>query len=302
MVSNYPSWNLRMVNLVIGMAKGDSALPTVLHEEGYQLHYIEREFVNSQEQSVTPEVILTSERAENALLFEWKAGGNLDRDQLERYAAVTAQDLGQRALVPRPAERTHDVVVVVGDKADICANLLNDWAIPFPLIEQLGNQLRLVANRFTLQQLNEAFSPSLMVNWDHGPLSYVQVDPDTPSDVLVDKVGRFIISVIVKREPRVRLGEVVEAVLPPIASTGPRYVKCLRPKLEEVVERLVANEFQDYVELRPSNHSLHEPWLRRRDSDLSIDMDRRTQKYKALERQLRQAIERERNPQQQFEY
>jgi hypothetical protein len=100
------------MNLFIGMCKGVVGLPRNFRNLGYVDKWIELRFANSEQEQVTPELIVASRRIDHTILFEWKSGPNTEADQLRRYAGVTTADLRERAHLPPEETKAHDVAII----------------------------------------------------------------------------------------------------------------------------------------------------------------------------------------------
>src|ERR1019366_2908970 len=104
-------FNLKMLNLWIGLVKGVSGIPSDFRTFGYKLHSIEQPVRNADGDICKPEMVACSEKLGHSLLFEWKDGPNLVDDQLRRYSRLDSKCLVDFAFIPKSAASKFDVVI-----------------------------------------------------------------------------------------------------------------------------------------------------------------------------------------------
>jgi len=92
----------KLMNVCIGFAKDVPEWPSPLHNAGYRLDTIEPNFLNSNENKVNPDLLLSSNRAIHTLVTECKRG-HINEDRVEKYAAITPENLRSEV------EEIHDV-------------------------------------------------------------------------------------------------------------------------------------------------------------------------------------------------
>lgn len=82
----------KLMNACIAFAKDVPEWPSPLHNAGYRLDRIEPDFLNSNEDKVNPDILLSSNRALHTLVTECKRG-HISEERLEKYAAITPENL-----------------------------------------------------------------------------------------------------------------------------------------------------------------------------------------------------------------
>lgn len=92
----------KLMNALIGFTLGVPGWPSFFKDAGYQLDRIEPKFLNSEEDQVNPDILLTSNGSLHALVTECK-GGHLNEERLEKYDAITPENLRNEV------ENVHDV-------------------------------------------------------------------------------------------------------------------------------------------------------------------------------------------------
>jgi hypothetical protein len=182
------SFNLRMLNLWIGLCRGAAGLPKELRKLGYQDKAIEFAFNNSKNEAVVPELIACSRPLKHTMLLEWKSGNNTDDSQLKRYANVTSADIRGRVAAATGAHDSHDVVVV--GEASRCERLEKGLSgkYSFPLLGVDSSGIALRLNTFVEPRLARVFSPKLQINESRWPVSFVPFESTSPLWVVAESV------------------------------------------------------------------------------------------------------------------
>lgn len=191
-------FNLRTLNLWLGLCKGDPTLPDSIQIQGYREWGIERQIhIAKARERCVPELIICSGKTHNALLFEWKSGKNTVDDQLRRYAGVLSSDL-IRANVPTAFCNTFDVVIIcAGEHVERIQIGLEKGKYTFPLLKLDERGLHLVMNNFACPKLGALFSPLLAFDFNRAPISFVPIgtsstDWEIAVEVIPKLVSRFL--------------------------------------------------------------------------------------------------------------
>jgi len=294
MANEYPTFNLRMLNLVIAMCRGERTVPSVLCNLGYKDHYIEFEFANSEGRMVKPEIIIFSDRVKHTIMWEWKSGGNIDADQMQRYADVTEADLRQRALVPPGASEQSDVAVVIPEeKEEDVARVLKELGIEFPVVAKHENGLSLSSNAFAVQQLNDSLRPLLEVDFAKQPLHYVPFDVESPDWVLAQRVAQQLLHYMHRQEPRLLVADMARDIVPAWRSISPAMQGRYTQRLKDIVINMARREFRHYLQrnkqLEAATHTQTWDIV---NNPIDLATDKRTRVYKDLQRRAQMLVER----------
>ncbi len=283
-----------MLNLVVGMCRGDPSLPSIFRELGYQDRWVELEFANSFGRRVRPEIIICSESQAHTVMWEWKSGGNVDQEQMQRYDAVTLEDLRERAMVPAAAVQRSDVAVVVPEtKMADAARVLDQWGFRFPVIAKRAEGLSLEWHSFAVAELSSAFRPVLVVNFPHQPLHYVPFDLDSPDWVLGDRAAQQLLVYMSTREPRLLLDRLAEDIVPAWPALSAEMKNHYRDKLRDRVVDMARNEFQPYLSRnKPSEGRTHTPTWDIANNPLGVSTDKRGSVYRDLQKRAKVLVER----------
>jgi hypothetical protein len=168
-----------MLNLWIGLCRGLPELPGVIHELGYREKSIEPTIRTDGGALVNPELVTASHSLRHTLLCEWKSGRGVDLEQATRYATVTREALRRARIDPESCEN-HDVLYVVDEPfAENIRTVLQEHGCTFPVISKSEQGLTRISNEFQPPQLNDAFGPTLELDWDTAPTMFVPLDGDS---------------------------------------------------------------------------------------------------------------------------
>lgn len=245
-------FNLRMLNAWIGLCRGDPALPSDLRALGYEDRGIERKFRTAAGDEVVPELIIASDAEGHVVMLEWKSGGNLDSDQLDRYARVTGQDLVQRAYQSPAAAAAHDFAVV-GDEAfevELTGQLA---AAPHtaPLLFGTATGIRLAANDFARQPITDVFTPELGIDWASAPTAFVPVDAESENWEVAEITMPMVIAQMAQRSPELTVAQLSQDICSLTwGSMGAPGQQAVRAKVRAVLEDAAAREFSSWLEIR----------------------------------------------------
>jgi hypothetical protein len=284
MASAYLSFNLRMLNLVLGMCRGVKGLPTLLSDLGYQDLWVERSFRNTSEDEVKPELIVGSEQQHHTVLCEWKSGTSVDTDQLRRYAGVTQEDLRDRAFVPPTAAEQHDVAVFgLEEKTSAVALGVSEAGYSFPVLRVDRDGIALAANDFKVAELTRGFCPKLHIDMDAIPLAYVPFDAESLDWLVAQTCIQRIVELMRDKEPRLLLDDFVAKAYPLWHSTGEDYRGRLKAKVQAVLTELAQGELGHYLRWsKPAKAVTHVPTWIIQNNPASAPPKERPRQWKAL--------------------
>ncbi len=294
MESQYTSFNLQMVNLIIAMCHRNPSVPALFAELGYTEFCIELQFANSENEGVTPEIMICSEDKGHTILWEFKSGGSLDQDQLRRYAGVTTEDIRENAHVRARACGSLDVALVVPDSKTVdCTTILEEWGFAFPLIEKAKNTLSLVANKFCVDELNAGMAAKLIIDFGQLPLHYVPFDSESPVWVYAQQAGQKLIAYMHRRVPRIGLSQFAMDVIPAWVVLSRKQQGVYKRKLQDALLEMAGHEFRAFLRRnREIAGTIEGPVWDIIENPLDEGSDKRTQAFQMLKKQLQRCMER----------
>lgn len=242
------AFNLTLLNLFIGLCRGVYGLPSDFKNNGYIDKWVEFKFSNSENQIVQPEIILSSDKIEHSLLFEWKSGYNIDPDQLQRYSKITAQDLQQRAFLSRRSSSRHDVVII-GKEENIERIILGvrKSGCDFPVLSVSDRGLSLKDNHFNCTELTRIFNPDFIINMDVIPTSFIPFDRDSELWIVAEKAMPKILEYMSERKPRILLDEFAKDIVPAWVIMDNNFKKDLKNKIYNILDKASNNEFREFL-------------------------------------------------------
>lgn len=283
------SFNLKMLNLWIGLCRGVAGLPTGLRNLGYQDKWIEwtLTFFNGVLSRVCPDLIIASRETNHTVLLEFKSGANTEPDQLERYSRVTAKDLVEKAFLEPEATRNHDVALVGrsqhGDRLRIG---IERPGYSFPLLLADEDGLALFHNKFQVPELTHLFSPRLKIDWRRVPLGFIPLDSESALWEVAEVVIPKVLHYMSQRRPRVGLDEICKDVCITWGIMGKPAKDALRTRVQDVLREVGRQDFKPYLRWIARIRSLEIV-----DNPLELEPDRRAAAFRKLRGAQRKFIE-----------
>lgn len=240
--------NLKLLNMVIGLCKGVAGLPKDLLKLGYNVHYIEHEFRNSKNESVKPEIIIQSSHCKNTLLFEFKTGGSVDVDQLQRYSRVTQQDIQQRAYVDPQCLNTFDVVYLcLSDHLQTIRQTLETLEFKPPLLSYDRSTIKLVLHSFKDQSIGLLFKKGLPVKFEIIPSSFIPFHRASKDWVFAEAIIPRIIRYMYDNQSRIVSGSLYKGLIPEWDNLGASEQSYYGDKIRDVLNLACTHDFKGYI-------------------------------------------------------
>ena len=246
-----------MLNTWIGLCDGCAGLPDCFHQMGFAPEWIEGTFSNSQHEMVNPELVISSVKEECTLLFEWKSGANTEADQLMRYAAVVSDDLVKGLHIGKKATAKHDIVVICRDENSGRIRIGLENKFQFPLLSVDLQGFTLLSNHFSAGNVDAQFKPTLSIDWDLAPTSYVPLDHASEFWEIAEAVVPVLIKFLQNRQPRVELDDVCRAVCPQWRITGPPERSQFRGRLNSVIGSACKEYLKDHMHIAGNRVVFH---------------------------------------------
>ena len=294
MENQFSHFNLTMLNLWIGLCRGEAGLPPDIRHLGYKHKWVELQFPNSQGESVKPELIIASDRVGHTVLFEWKEGANTEQDQLRRYARVDSNDLVQRAALSPDEAAAHDICVLgLEEHAERLSIGVSQSGYTFPLLVLEEDGISLHLNQFTKQELTRIFEPKLFVDLSKVPTQIVPFDHNSEFWEIAEHIIPQIVEYMCRGTPRFTLEQVANDCVPVWEVVmAMEYKRELKIRIKQVIDDAARHEFQDYF--RPNRtvrERIHSPTWDITYNPSDLPFDRRSREYKKLATRQRDFVE-----------
>ena len=299
----FSNFNLQMLNLWVGLCRGEAGLPSDLRALGFKAKWIELEFQNSKGSAVKPELIIASDQLGHALLMEWKEGQNADRDQLRRYADVTPGDLVQKAALSTQEAKSADTCLLgLDDHSPRLTISLDEAGLPFPLLSVASDGISLAHNRFAEPNLTDIFYPKLPIKMSRIPTQLIPFDHNSETWEIAERVMPQVVRYMTDGLPRFTLDQLAKDTVPVWdALLSDDYQRNLKVKIQQVVHDASRHEFAQYIRRdQPAAAKRGGPTWDITYNPTSLPFDKRTrefQKLKTLQADLIEALRtNKRNP------
>lgn len=244
------TFNRVMTNLWIGLSKGIDGLPREIYKLGYEVVCIEHSFRNQAREAVHPDMILSSEPLAHTLCLEFKSGANAEVDQLERDGRIATTDLIREAWVRPAAAAAHDTTVVgFTENRDRLAMGIDAAGFTFPLVGAQPDGLALLLNAFQRTELDEAFTPVLLIDWARVPTEFVRIDGASGDWEVAEAIGPAILSRIIRGEPRFGVDDICHDVSESWVILGSPARDALKKRIRAVIDQAARGPFSEYIRL-----------------------------------------------------
>jgi len=281
------SFNLRVLNLLIGMCKGVAGLPRGLYELGFRDEAVEMRFTNSERRTVAPELIISSEQIHHTVLFEWKEGANTDADQLERYSRVTTNDLVEKALLTRGKCAIHDFAIIgLDEHRERLPIGIRDGGYNFPVLVIVPDGIEIVLNAFHMEQTDAVFRPRLEVNWATAPTWFFPLDSESELWEFAEHAIPLVLEDMQKGVPRILANDLAKRMVPHWDTMRNDYKALLLRKIETVMDRAERREFRkNLAKNTKAKRATHTATWDVRENPLLEEADKRHKAFRTLRKQ-----------------
>jgi len=282
-------FNLKMLNLWIGLCRGVAGLPNVMRNLGYEDKWIEYTFSNQDVGKVVcPDLIVASEQLRHTILLEFKSGANTKPDQLWRYSRVTSKNL-ETAFISREAAHSHDVSIVGRSKHGERLRIgIVDGGYEFPLLLANDDGLSLEHSEFRVSPLNSEFSSGLNIDWTKIPSIFAPIDEESDLWEVAEVIMPKILHYMTQRMPSVRIEDLCQDVCSLTWGIMGRPAKDgIRKKVQDVLREAMRQHFKSYLRWRSRGYTTIQIVA----NPLDLQPDKRTAAYRKLRTAQRDLIE-----------
>ncbi len=248
MEKEYSNFNLKIKNLFLGLCAGAAGLPKKLRELAYTIHWIELNFENSEGKTVKPELIFFSDNLQNTVMLESKSGGNIEKEQYEKYSKVTADDLRTKAYVNRNCLEYIDTTYIVPEPVTHKAgDAFDKMGITCPLISVGLDVIKLYKNTFSREELTTLFKDGLNIKYEEIPSHFIPFDVESPKWVIAEKIVPIILAFLYENKSFFTTKDILEKIIPAWGSLGPAEQGDIEKKASEILRIAVTHEFKGFI-------------------------------------------------------
>jgi hypothetical protein len=284
--------HLALLNAVLALRFKQPGWPTILHDAGYLVHGVGVTFKLPNGDTVTPDILASSNSRNVALLIEVKGGSGFKHEQAGRMERVTALDLRDSAYLPiaDPTEyRVAIVYVCAADHHNAFNAVVTERAIG-TVVSFDGVRFRFGGASLVDTQLQQAWA-AIEVPLDTPPIALIPFDQDSDVATVARVVIPEIVSLLISGGGVVTIDGVLQrthnVVYDVMQSTGSKSEwKELRNKVSEFVSDAAKSELSPWLSRIPGQPM----WNFR--SAFPADQTTRTRELKNLQRSTLTLIER----------
>ena len=166
--------HLDLLNAVLALRFKQPGWPTILNDAGYLVHGVGVTFKLPDGDTVTPDVLASSNARNVALLIEVKGGSGFKHDQAGRMERVTAVDLRDSAYLPITDLASYQIAIVY-----VCAPDHHDTFVEAVTGRSIGTVVSFDGTRFRFGGTALA-DAHLQQVWGE-----IEIPPDTPPVAII---------------------------------------------------------------------------------------------------------------------
>ena len=213
------NFNLYVLNFIIGLQKGSLLLKPhsiAFKKLGFEVFAFERKFEASASGSIQPEIILTSKKISNSLLFESALATieqKLDKkkskeNQPTRYKDAEIDNLRDIALIPKDALNSFDIPHIVNDKnlQGFIDFLTKNPEYKFPLLVFNFNEqdkiysVKHIQNPFTNADVEKFFSQEIQFTRNPSYIPFELNKTKQNVETILEKAVLILIKILNKNK------------------------------------------------------------------------------------------------------
>ena len=261
----YASEHTKLMNKFIGLCSSAGGWPSILYEQGYRICLIEQR-ISTESASVTPDVVVMSNKLSHAIVADCKGGGNVDSGQDSRYESIKPKHLFMWVHV-REKERFGCTACYVTNDA-IYDQLRTHTTLPFIVFD--GGRVEGKGD-FGADALNRALNRGASLAGMYEPTNFYPFSHDDNEELIVKHVITGLLAWLNKNRPKsldsLVDDEVATAILkivhPQYKHMGERYQNMLRSKVKKIFASLVSRKEFKAIKDKRVDGQLTAPVLQR---------------------------------------
>lgn len=269
------------INAVVSLTTPDGINPAVFADHGYRIAGLEVS-LGASGQSVVADVIASNGDTGHILVFESKCGGNIEKEQCVRYAALNAAYVVQTAFIDLRRRVTPTVEVIyacLGQYADRIRLGLDAAGVAFPVLA-IHDRKIVMEGDIPDGPLREMFPSPVALKAP--PARLIPFDVESSLEIIQPHVYAVLVAALSQNLPDISLTALTERSVRHFLLFGHKAKNTLKRRVGDVAHRI--------AERYPATFEYHWPrgnrdgWVTLLRSPESHDPRGRTQAYQALAR------------------
>lgn len=261
----YACEHTRLMNMFIGLCKDSDKWPSILYEQGYRISLIEQR-VGTESTSVTPDVVVTSNKLSHSIVADCKGGQNIDLEQDGRYRAIKAEHLFMWIHV-REKKRFKSSACYVTKDAHY-GRLQQHTTLPFVVFAESGVKGE---GDFGLESLNKVLCRGASRTSMVEPTSHYPFSHEDDSSLIVKYVIQGVLFWLNRNRPE-SLGRLIDdkvactilkTIHPHYRHMGERHQNALLLKVKNMIASLVSHKEFRMIKDKRLDGQLAPPVLQR---------------------------------------
>ena len=242
-----------LVNIIIGLTFPRAGFPHPFYDLDYEVKALEQSFVNTDGNTVKPDLIIASKQRGYLIIFEAKSGKNADENQLENYRNINKSDIINNAGFQKVyLEKGFDIsylcyqnTYIEEEKIAAFKNLIKSikghYQFAVLKYNKENGYLSVELNKFKDNKINSLTENIIKIPKNRIP-KFINFDQHSTVKELVPVAVQNIISYILEDKLEFTLEELTNDLLSPYPGVedliGSETKRAIKNKLKTVMSRL----------------------------------------------------------------
>ena len=232
------------MNKLIGLCTNDVGWPAILHEQGYRISLIEQR-IGTKTTSVTPDVVVASNKLSHAIVADCKGGNNIDSGQDSRYKSIKVEHLVMWIHVREKKRFKCSPCYVTNDTH--YSQLHPHTTLPFIIFEK--NRVRGKGD-FGHGDLNRVLYKGASLSNMHEPTVFYPFSIEDGDDLIIRHVIIGLLFWLNKNRPKSLntliddkvVSEILKNIHPHYKHMGVKYQNTLSSKVKSMITSLISRK------------------------------------------------------------
>jgi len=222
--------------------------------------WIEQPFSCTTGDKVVPDLVITSNMQNHCILFESKSGNNIEDSQARRYMQVQPKDVVTKLFVDTTGGKYPLIDVsylCFSESTQTILTQLQALSAVFPILEASPVLLRLAANKFGIQKLNDDLSSGIPIDANKIPMGYYPFDESSSDSEVAPMVMQTVVSFSRQNKPHFSSEEITQDVVGSLwEHFGIQKKKELTDKVSSILGKAQVRELHGFLKKKGQYWSL----------------------------------------------